>query len=262
MLLTGASSGIGRELALVLAARGARLAIAARGASGWRRSPTRSRDGGAPPVVLAADLSQRGAAARARGRGARRARRRRRPRQQRRRRRRRVAVGGRRRATRRARRSRSTTGARWRSSARSSRRCASAAAARSSTSRRWRRSTPGRCFGAYAATKAALALATETLRLELLGHRRPRARGDPRPGRHGGPGRDAARRRASTGCSTACRSATRARDGAPDRRARSSAAATHVIYPRRAALATRSRRSPAGTPAASPRGRSARPTRR
>jgi short-subunit dehydrogenase len=54
VLLTGASSGIGRELARVLLARGARLAATAR-----RRAPL--EDLGAE-AVLVADLAQRGAA--------------------------------------------------------------------------------------------------------------------------------------------------------------------------------------------------------
>jgi uncharacterized protein len=64
VLLTGASSGIGRELALVLGQRGARLAIAAR-----RRErldevagEVEAR-GGERPAVLVADLARRGAAA-------------------------------------------------------------------------------------------------------------------------------------------------------------------------------------------------------
>jgi short-subunit dehydrogenase len=63
VLLTGASSGIGRELARALGARGAALAISAR-----RRSLLEEladeiiATGGVPPVVLEADLSQSGAA--------------------------------------------------------------------------------------------------------------------------------------------------------------------------------------------------------
>jgi short-subunit dehydrogenase len=63
VLLTGASSGIGRELAKLLAARGAALAISAR-----RRSLLESlaaeiaATGQEPPVVIEADLSRRGAA--------------------------------------------------------------------------------------------------------------------------------------------------------------------------------------------------------
>ena len=63
VLLTGASSGIGRELAKQLAARGARLAIAA------RRRPLLeelaaeiSATGSAKPAVLETDLARRGAA--------------------------------------------------------------------------------------------------------------------------------------------------------------------------------------------------------
>jgi short-subunit dehydrogenase len=55
VLLTGASSGIGRELALVLAGRGARLAVAAR-----RREPMEQLGAEA---VIECDLSVRGAAA-------------------------------------------------------------------------------------------------------------------------------------------------------------------------------------------------------
>jgi uncharacterized protein len=64
ILLTGASSGIGRALAREMAARGAALAVAAR-----RRGLLEEiadeieRDGGARPAVLVSDLSKRGAAA-------------------------------------------------------------------------------------------------------------------------------------------------------------------------------------------------------
>ena len=63
VLLTGASSGIGRELARELADHGAALAISAR-----RRSPLEElaeeigASGGPAPSVVVADLSQRGAA--------------------------------------------------------------------------------------------------------------------------------------------------------------------------------------------------------
>jgi short-subunit dehydrogenase len=63
VLLTGASSGIGRELARELADHGAALAISAR-----RRSPLEELaeeiggSGGPMPTVIVADLSQRGAA--------------------------------------------------------------------------------------------------------------------------------------------------------------------------------------------------------
>lgn len=65
VLLTGASSGIGRELALMLAAGGARLVVAAR-----RREPLEqvaaeaAAAGHARPLVVTADLSRRGEAAR------------------------------------------------------------------------------------------------------------------------------------------------------------------------------------------------------
>jgi uncharacterized protein len=64
ILLTGASSGIGRELAKQLAAGGAVLAIAARRESELRTlaEEIAARDQ-TPPVVLPTDLAQRGAAA-------------------------------------------------------------------------------------------------------------------------------------------------------------------------------------------------------
>jgi short-subunit dehydrogenase len=63
VLLTGASSGIGRELALELGANGARLAIAARRRERLEQVAGEiARRGGVAPVVLAADLAQRGAA--------------------------------------------------------------------------------------------------------------------------------------------------------------------------------------------------------
>jgi short-subunit dehydrogenase len=64
VLLTGASSGIGRELALALAARGARLAIAARRVALLEKLADEIGGRGRPrPVVLEADLARRGAAA-------------------------------------------------------------------------------------------------------------------------------------------------------------------------------------------------------
>jgi len=65
VLLTGASSGIGRELALILADRGARLAISAR--SGDRLdtlAETIVDRGGVAPIVIRSDLALRGAAQR------------------------------------------------------------------------------------------------------------------------------------------------------------------------------------------------------
>ena len=64
VLLTGASSGIGRSLALALGARGARLAIAARRRDALEQVADEiAAHGGERPVVLATDLSHRGAAA-------------------------------------------------------------------------------------------------------------------------------------------------------------------------------------------------------
>jgi short-subunit dehydrogenase len=64
ILLTGASSGIGRALARELAARGAALAVAARREGLLRELAGEiEREGGSRPAVLASDLSKRGAAA-------------------------------------------------------------------------------------------------------------------------------------------------------------------------------------------------------
>jgi short-subunit dehydrogenase len=61
VLVTGASSGIGRELALLLAGRGDRLAVAARRRD--RLESLADATDGPRPHVFEADLSQRGAAA-------------------------------------------------------------------------------------------------------------------------------------------------------------------------------------------------------
>jgi short-subunit dehydrogenase len=65
VLLTGASSGIGEELARVLASEGAVLALAARSEERLRRLAVEIAETGAPePVVLPADLGQHGEAER------------------------------------------------------------------------------------------------------------------------------------------------------------------------------------------------------
>src|SRR5437660_11051151 len=65
VLVTGASSGIGRELARELGRRGARLAIAARRRELLEAQADELATGGAQrPSVHVADLAERGAAAR------------------------------------------------------------------------------------------------------------------------------------------------------------------------------------------------------
>jgi uncharacterized protein len=64
VLLTGASSGIGRELALVLAGRGARLVLTARRTDRLDALADEIADRGRPrPATIVADLARRGAAA-------------------------------------------------------------------------------------------------------------------------------------------------------------------------------------------------------
>jgi uncharacterized protein len=64
ILLTGASSGIGREAAAMLAARGARVALVARRAESLHELARELSARGAPePAVIAGDLSRPGAAA-------------------------------------------------------------------------------------------------------------------------------------------------------------------------------------------------------
>jgi short-subunit dehydrogenase len=64
VLITGASSGIGRETALALASRGARLAVVARREEQLGSLAEQiTTAGGHRPVVLPADLARRGAAA-------------------------------------------------------------------------------------------------------------------------------------------------------------------------------------------------------
>src|SRR4051812_42678601 len=64
VLLTGASSGIGRATALALAGHGTRLAVVARREKELQSLAEQiTAAGGQPPVVLPADLSRRGVAA-------------------------------------------------------------------------------------------------------------------------------------------------------------------------------------------------------
>lgn len=57
ILLTGASGGIGRELAVVLAERGARLVLGARSEAGLAETARRCESSGATVAVVAADVS-------------------------------------------------------------------------------------------------------------------------------------------------------------------------------------------------------------
>jgi 3-oxoacyl-[acyl-carrier protein] reductase len=62
-LVTGASAGIGRGIALALAREGVRLALVARRAAALEEvGAAITRAGGAPPVAVVADLMQEGAA--------------------------------------------------------------------------------------------------------------------------------------------------------------------------------------------------------
>src|SRR3954468_11064336 len=64
VLLTGASSGIGAELARRLGAEGARLAITARRSAQLEEvADAVEQEGGVRPLVLTADLARRGEAA-------------------------------------------------------------------------------------------------------------------------------------------------------------------------------------------------------
>jgi len=64
-LVTGASSGIGRDLAVLLAERGARVAVSGRRGERLEEIAARARAAGAPdPVVLVEDLAEPGAARR------------------------------------------------------------------------------------------------------------------------------------------------------------------------------------------------------
>jgi short-subunit dehydrogenase/DNA-binding CsgD family transcriptional regulator len=182
VLLTGASSGIGAELARVLAARGDRLAVAAR-----RRERLEALAGELTPrpVVFAVDVARRGEEAAAAlggidvlindaGGG----------------------VGGRIATLGDRDEAREAFEVNYWSPLALVRAVLPAMLERGSgtivivTSVAHVTTWPG--SGAYAATKAVLAVATETLRLELIGTGVHVLEADPRPRRHRGAGRDAA----------------------------------------------------------------------
>jgi NAD(P)-dependent dehydrogenase (short-subunit alcohol dehydrogenase family) len=56
-VVTGASSGLGRELALALGARGARLVLAARSEAGLSETASRMPPGASDPLILPGDLT-------------------------------------------------------------------------------------------------------------------------------------------------------------------------------------------------------------